>query len=727
MRDLFDTFPLPTIVVDKNFSILNVNESGLDFLGTNLKTVFSKNITSIFPHLDSTTLTSKEYFEVLYRDAFGRNKTLSVQFCSYIKDDVYGFFYINQAPFPNSTSHYTAKKSKVLIHKLHVFESLVNQINKGIFIFNESGQLIYLNKIAANRFELKNKKIKNFYSWQLFDFFGEESQWDATKKNLKSQNEIVHTIHKFDPVINKTRALAIVASERLIDNQNYYVVTFSDITAIEKDKFEINEKENHLNLFHKNIPAAIYEFVISGKSSYFNYISNAFQKIFDFEIAINDKKWNSEIKLHPVDFLEFITSINEIKDTISEFKFIGRFLFRGDVIWFETNATVTQKKDLIFLNGTILNITERIKNEEEVLKNKKFNDSILYNIPADIAVFDEDHNYQFINSNGITNRDVRDWMIGKNDFDYCHLKGLDTLMAEERHGYFVQAKASKESVDWIDQITKAGKKIYIYRRFFPVYNNDEFIYMIGYGIDVTLLKETQLQLEQQNKILTNKNQELERFTYIASHDLQEPLLSLISFSELLEEEYSAALGDEGQLFVQFINKSATRMRSLITGLMEYNRINMKEALNSFDFNILIKEVREDLSLKINKHQAIISVEDLPTLPCYPTFIRILFQNLISNAIKFTTNEVIPIIKISCKEREEDWLFQVADNGIGINAKNLEEIFMIFKRLHKEENYVGHGIGLAHCKKIVEIHNGDIWVESKEGVGSVFNFTISKHI
>ena len=101
--------------------------------------------------------------------------------------------------------------------------------------------------------------------------------------------------------------------------------------------------------------------------------------------------------------------------------------------------------------------------------------------------------------------------------------------------------------------------------------------------------------------------------------------------------------------------------------------------------------------------------------------------MISNAIKFTTNEVIPIIKISCKEREEDWLFQVADNGIGINAKNLEEIFMIFKRLHKEENYVGHGIGLAHCKKIVEIHNGDIWVESKEGVGSVFNFTISKHI
>jgi light-regulated signal transduction histidine kinase (bacteriophytochrome) len=318
-------------------------------------------------------------------------------------------------------------------------------------------------------------------------------------------------------------------------------------------------------------------------------------------------------------------------------------------------------------------------------------------------------------------------MIGKNDFDYCRLKGIDNTLAKIRRAKFNKAKKSKKTVEWIDQIIKNNKNIHIYRKLYPVYDNDEFTYMIGYGIDVTTLKETQYQLEIQNKILTNKNQELERFTYIASHDLQEPLLSLISFSKILEEEYSEKLDEEGRMFVQFINNSATRMRSLISGLMEYNRINLKEILDPYDFNILLQEVQDDLNNSISNHKAIISIQKLPTLRCYPTFIRILFQNLISNAIKFTTKEVIPQIEISSLEREKDWLFKVSDNGIGIPVKNLQEIFMVFKRLHKEQNYAGLGIGLAHCKKIVEIHNGEIWVDSVEGTGSIFYFTIAKKI
>jgi signal transduction histidine kinase len=467
--------------------------------------------------------------------------------------------------------------------------------------------------------------------------------------------------------------------------------------------------------------------VISGEERYFNYISNAFQKIFGFEIAIDDKKWHVGIKLHLDDFQKFIDKFIEIREYGSEFKFFGRLLFRSKVLWFETNATVTHKDGLIILNGIISNITERKEIEEEIFSKRKFNDSVLSNIPADIAVFDKDHNYQFINSNGIVNQDIRKWMIGKNDFDYCHFKGFDTKMAKERRAYFNKAKETKQIVDWIDEFIKNEKKVYIYRRFFPYFIDNIFVYMIGYGIDVTELREAQLQLEVQNKILINKNQELERFTYIASHDLQEPLLSLISFSKLLEDEYSEILDDDGKLFVEFINKSAIRMKSLVTGLMEYNRINKKENLDSFDFNILMKEAQDDLSDKINRYGAIIKTEKLPTLPCYPTFIRILFQNLISNAIKFTTKEVIPNIKISCRERKEDWLFQIVDNGIGINANNRQEIFMLFKRLHNKETYAGNGIGLAHCKKIVEIHNGEIWVESIEGVGSTFYFTISKSI
>jgi light-regulated signal transduction histidine kinase (bacteriophytochrome) len=169
------------------------------------------------------------------------------------------------------------------------------------------------------------------------------------------------------------------------------------------------------------------------------------------------------------------------------------------------------------------------------------------------------------------------------------------------------------------------------------------------------------------------------------------------------------------------------MRTLISGLMEYTRINRKENIVLSDLNLLLKDVQEDLTDRINNYNAIVSIKELPTINCYPTFVRILFQNLISNAIKFTHKDSTPIINISCRERNSDWLFLVEDNGIGINFKDVDEIFLIFKRLHNEKTYSGSGIGLAHCKKIVEIHNGEIWVESVVGKGSIFNFTISKNI
>ncbi len=234
-------------------------------------------------------------------------------------------------------------------------------------------------------------------------------------------------------------------------------------------------------------------------------------------------------------------------------------------------------------------------------------------------------------------------------------------------------------------------------------------------------------IELQNKLLINQNKELEQFTHIISHDLQEPLLSLIGYSKLLEEEYQDKFDEEGKMFVQFINKSAIRMQNLISGLAQLSRINKREAISLTDISILIKEVKDDLSHKINKYNAIITFENLPSINCYPTYIRLLFQNLISNAIKFSKKGIQPKIQISCFEREIDWLFQIKDNGIGIDSNNSQQIFLIFKRLHSDQDYSGFGIGLAHCKKIIEIHNGEIWVDSILGEGSTFNFTIPKKI
>ena len=228
-------------------------------------------------------------------------------------------------------------------------------------------------------------------------------------------------------------------------------------------------------------------------------------------------------------------------------------------------------------------------------------------------------------------------------------------------------------------------------------------------------------------MLLKQNRELEQFNFIASHDLQEPLMSLIGYSEVLKEEYFEQLDEEGKLFLDFICNSAKRMRSLIAGLLEYNSIVKNKETEICDFNVLISEVLDDLHSSIVSRRAIVTYDNLPTIKCFPVFCRQLFQNLISNAIKFSKKSTRSKINISVKETRDKWIFAVKDNGIGIEEKYFEQIFIIFRRINNISEYQGNGIGLSHCKKIVEIHDGEIWVHATPNIGSTFYFTINKKI
>jgi light-regulated signal transduction histidine kinase (bacteriophytochrome) len=187
------------------------------------------------------------------------------------------------------------------------------------------------------------------------------------------------------------------------------------------------------------------------------------------------------------------------------------------------------------------------------------------------------------------------------------------------------------------------------------------------------------------------------------------------------------LNEEAKLYIEFINKSAIRMRSLVRGLMEFARIGKREDVNEMDCNLVVSDILNDLSLTIYEAQAEITSKKLPKIRGYETYIRLLFQNLISNAIKFSKENTKPKIKIKCSETEKEWKFSVKDNGIGIDEKYIDQVFIIFKRLNNDSVYQGYGIGLAHCKKIVDIHNGEMYVKSTVNKGSTFSFTISKHL
>jgi two-component system, chemotaxis family, sensor kinase Cph1 len=230
-------------------------------------------------------------------------------------------------------------------------------------------------------------------------------------------------------------------------------------------------------------------------------------------------------------------------------------------------------------------------------------------------------------------------------------------------------------------------------------------------------------LTEANRELMRSNEELEHFSYLASHDLQEPLRKLSSFSQLLAEEYGKKLEGEGLEYLEFIVDGAKRMQRLIEDLLEFSRAGAGEQRKKrLSLESTIKEVIQNLELQIAEQSAEILVEPLPTVYADSSDMVRLFQNLIVNALKYSSEET-PVIKVSCKKGPTHWTICVEDNGIGIDPKHLDTIFVIFKRLHGKNKYPGTGIGLAICKKIVEKLGGRIWAESTGSGGSTFCFTL----
>ena len=228
-----------------------------------------------------------------------------------------------------------------------------------------------------------------------------------------------------------------------------------------------------------------------------------------------------------------------------------------------------------------------------------------------------------------------------------------------------------------------------------------------------------------NESLTAKNQQLDHFAYVASHDLQEPLRTVSNYLEIFQEDFPERLDGEATMYFNFINSAVERMRNLISGLLSFSRIGTSGKVEDIDLNQTLSKIKDDFSSLIEEKEILIESDVLPVVTGHRIEIKQLFQNLISNAIKFTKPEVAPHIKISCDSTDNYYNFHITDNGIGVPDKDFTKIFDMFSRLHSAKVYEGQGIGLAFCKKIVELHHGNIWVTSKFGEGTTFHFTLKK--
>lgn len=243
--------------------------------------------------------------------------------------------------------------------------------------------------------------------------------------------------------------------------------------------------------------------------------------------------------------------------------------------------------------------------------------------------------------------------------------------------------------------------------------------------DISSQKKAALELKEYANRLEISNRELEQFAYVASHDLQEPLRNITNYVMILELKSKNLLDDESKNFLSIITSSTERMKTLIKELLDFSRIGRNRVIEKIDCNIIFKDIMDDLNLMIHENHAIVHASNLPELIGNKNEIKQLFQNLIVNAIKFKQKDKPPVINIYCEEDQEDWKFSFSDNGIGIRKDHLDKIFLIFQRLHSDESYPGTGIGLATCKKIIELYEGKIWVESIPEIGTTFFFTIPK--
>jgi len=228
-----------------------------------------------------------------------------------------------------------------------------------------------------------------------------------------------------------------------------------------------------------------------------------------------------------------------------------------------------------------------------------------------------------------------------------------------------------------------------------------------------------------NDSLIAKNQQLDHFAYVASHDLQEPLRTVSNYLEIFQEDFPERVEGDAVMYFDFINKAVERMRKLISGLLSFSRLGTSGEMQKINLNKTVDKIKQDFTVVIEDRGITIESDDLPKIVGYRIEIKQLFQNLISNAIKFTPPPKKPHIKITYEETENYYNFHITDNGVGIPEKDFAKIFDMFSRLHSLKDYEGQGIGLAFCKKIVELHLGNIWVSSTLGEGTTVHFTLKK--
>lgn len=551
-----------------------------------------------------------------------------------------------------------------------------------------------ISHIRKTNTEQATNELKN----ELISIASGKKDYIGETEFVKTDNTILYTLVK----------------STMIDDTGKNIASVIDITESKQARKLLKESEENYRKLLEKIPDGVYQSTNEGK---FVKVNSAMVKMLGYNSKEELLAINIKTDLYVKDSDRDSLSLNGLNQELGVYQVRKK---DGSAIWVEDHGWYSFDKlgKTKLHQGIMRDVTDRIKKEEQfrLVVEAVPNAIILVNSKGEITLINKQAEIEF----GYTPEEL----IGEK-MEILIPSRYRKKHPERRDSYLINSEP---------RAMGAGRSLYALRK-----DETEFPAEIGLNpieisqephvlasiINITERKEHQNKIKENITKLQQKNKELEQFSYITSHDLQEPLRTITSFSDILYDQYNDKLDDQAKKMFDFVKQATGRMSSLIKNLLDYSRIGHQEVLTTIDCNQLLKDISIDLNSLISKTNTVLKVNNLPIITAYPTGLRMLFQNLLTNAIKFSKKGVSPIIEINASKKKNAWEFSVQDNGVGIKKEFQSKIFAIFQRLHLKEEYEGTGIGLAHCKKIVSLHEGEIWVTSEQGEGSTFYFTIKK--
>ena len=731
------------ILVDLNGNIEYVSPNYTTILGYESQEVIGKKGLFIFCDKDA-----KEIREHSQKQLNGEGESYTSTYKAFHKDGsekwLSGTFSIVKDKQGNPSgfvSVYLDQTKQVLIEKelektKSKYEHIIENLEGVITITELNGHTSYVSPKITDVLGYQPEELIGKSGYDLF-FESEHKNLAKNSQNLlvNKRSKIQHTYrgkHK-DGTVRWINGVASLIKDKQSQPIGFVTIFFDISQEIELQQ-KLSSSENKYRALFEN---AIDPIIIRDlKTSQIVDCNNAALSFFGLHNSQEKEKLNELTSRVTNEAGESFKEIMQSQIKIAQKESLATFQVKykneeDDIFLIEINMVIdTSEKSSPRCVFFLKDITKQILAIEKITNERKLLNAVIEGTSDQIIVQDKDRKIIAVNSN------FRKSFNKTHDIKIDIGSDMKSITLSNSFSNFGDKSAWEKK---INSVLEGNRIVHQYSTDLgnvinhfslsasPLKDQDEVIGIIGAVRDITELVNKTKEIEEKNKELQkylDSNIQLENFAYIASHDLKQPLRTIISFSELLKSKKSELLDKDASTYLDFILESSQRLNDLVNDMLAYSVIGTAGQKEAHNPEKLIEQVLDDLSAQISQKEASVTVEALPSsINIYKSEFISLIQNLISNSIKYSKKDEAPKIKISCKEAENNYIFSVKDNGKGIEDRYLKRIFGMFQRLEVDNQTSGTGIGLAHCKKIVELHDGNIWVESTLGKGSTFLFEI----